>query len=145
MFAEVNQIRKMGNGLLDLPMQLLMSSSIDNVKEIAFKTISSVSKVFYQKLKRFSLYNSVWCSSQFLPLVSSNTGNRLISRRVWNQLTVLKLKRYGHSICRGRRKEEMVDWLLNLITRRPISLWRIQYQLLLTLFLKEMNNKVLNT
>ncbi|XP_044490684.1 50S ribosomal protein L23-like [Mangifera indica] len=43
--SEVNQIRKMGNGLLDLPMQLLMSSSIDNVKEIAFKTISSVSKV----------------------------------------------------------------------------------------------------
>ncbi|XP_021646701.2 uncharacterized protein LOC110639896 [Hevea brasiliensis] len=35
----------MGSELVDLPMKLLMPSSSDNIKEIAFKTIPSMSKV----------------------------------------------------------------------------------------------------
>ncbi|KAJ4716895.1 50S ribosomal protein L23 [Melia azedarach] len=34
----------MGHSLVDLPMKLLMPSASENVKEIAFKTISSASK-----------------------------------------------------------------------------------------------------
>ncbi|KDP27351.1 hypothetical protein JCGZ_20175 [Jatropha curcas] len=46
----LNQINKMGRELADLPMKLLMPSSFDNIKEISFKTIPSVSKVQIKKV-----------------------------------------------------------------------------------------------
>ncbi|KDO40675.1 hypothetical protein CISIN_1g048067mg, partial [Citrus sinensis] len=47
----------MGNMLIDFPMKLLMPSSFENIKEIAFKTMHAASKLYGLEIEKVRTLN----------------------------------------------------------------------------------------